>query len=248
VARLRCWAVASLLLLLLPCTGLRAAPTSPTAAQGMPPASGPSPQADTWLPPPSLSPPPGPDDQNKPAAETESPASAESQPAAPAPPTWRHMPLIELALAAGAGGGVTLVVVLIAYWTTRRHRGDNFSFGFFWSRIEARAIGAREFVEVDEVDPAQTLTSQAVLARGWSPELMEQVLGRADYAVLDPQRKREPLKLYSRDRVEKAEQGKEYQVFRAAVLDEKTRSEARIRKWLELRRMEAEEADAQRRR
>lgn len=151
-------------------------------------------------------------------------------------------------MAAGGGAGVTLVVVLIAYWTTRRHSGDRFSFGFFWSRIEARAIGAREFVEVDEVDPSETLTYQSVLQRGWSPELMEQVLGRADYAVMDPQRKREPLKLYSRDRVEKAEQGKKYQAFRAAVVDEHTRSEARIRKWLELRRTETEDSEAQRQR
>jgi uncharacterized protein (TIGR03382 family) len=215
----------------------------------MPPAGGGMPQSDTSLPPPSLTPPPAPEDTETPPADASVPV--EGQPAAgpvPSRPAVYAIPWVQLAIAAGGGAGITLVVVLSAYWISRRRRGDHFSFGFFWSRIEARAIGAREFVEVDAVDPANTLTTQAVLSRGWSPELMEQVLGRADYAVLDPQRKREPLKLYNRQRVEQAEQDKKYQAFRAAVLDEKTRSEARIRKWQELRRTESEEHEPHRNR
>ncbi len=151
----------------------------------------------------------------------------------------------KILLLAGLTGGVvvTLSILGLVFWWTRRRPGGRNPMAALWGRVEARALGARDFVEVDEVDPQNTLTTHAILQRGWTPELMEQVLGRPDFAVLDPQRKRQPLKLYDRARVEQAEQGKQFLTHQTQFDAEQERSEARIRKWVELRRTETGETD-----
>ena len=150
---------------------------------------------------------------------------------------------IELAAAVVSGGALALLLIGLIFLRIMRRRGLRRPRGSIWSRIEARAVGARTFVEVDQLDVQETLTIQAVLQRGWSPEMVEQVLGRPDYAVLDPQRRQEPLRLYDRTRVERAEQGKRFRSYRAEVAARQASSEARIRKWIELRGAENENAE-----
>lgn len=156
-------------------------------------------------------------------------------------PTLHYMVWVEIAAAILAGGILVLLLIgLVFMGSARRTRRP---MGLFWNHIEARQWGARSFVEVDHLDPQQALTIQAVLQRGWSPELANKVLGRPDYAVLDPQRRQEPLRLYDRARVEKAEQGKKFRTYCAQVANEHARTEARIRKWLALRQLERGEAE-----
>ncbi len=155
-------------------------------------------------------------------------------------PTLHALVWVEIA-AAVVGGGI-LILLLIGLVFMGTARGTRRPMGLFWNRIEARQWGARSFVDVDQLDPQRALTIQAILQRGWSPELAKKVLGRPDYAVLDPQRKQEPLRLYDRARVEKAEKGKKFRTYRAHVANEEARTEARIRKWLVLRQLDTGEA------
>jgi len=154
--------------------------------------------------------------------------------------TSSTMVWIEFGAAVLLGGLLLLLLVGLFFMRRARSTGPRRPMGMFWNRIEARFLGARSFVEVDHLDPQQTLTIQGVIARGWTPKLVEEVLGLPDYAVLDPQRKQEPFKLYDLARVERAEQGKKFRSHRAQVAREQAHSEARIRKWLELRGREQE--------
>lgn len=71
-----------------------------------------------------------------------------------------------------------------------------------WNRCEALIYGARRVMEVDDVD-IQTCIPVETMVRGiWSPELLlQQMFGRPDYVVLDPQGLRLPLRFYDRNRV-----------------------------------------------
>ena len=157
-------------------------------------------------------------------------------------PTLHSMVWIEIAAAIVSGGILFLLLIGLVFMGSSR--GTRRPMGLFWNRIEARRWGARRFVEVDDLDPQQSLSIQAVLQRGWSPELASAVLGRPDFAVLDPQDRQEPLLLYSRARVEKAENGKEFRSYRVKVANEQAQSEARLRKWHALRRLETGEAES----
>ena len=156
-------------------------------------------------------------------------------------PTAQSMGWIEIAAAGVSGGVLALLLVGLIFLRILRRRTSRRPLGTIWGRIEARAAGARTFVEVDHLDVEQTLTIQAVLQRGWSPEMVERVLGRPDYAVLDPQRRQEPLRLYDRTRVERAEKGKRFRAYLTEVASKQASSEARIRKWIELRGAENED-------
>lgn len=157
-------------------------------------------------------------------------------------PTTPNLQWVEIAVGVLIGGLLLMMVAGLLLLRTGRREGRR-PMGLVWNRIEARAHGARVFVEVDQLDAQRTLTINAVIQRGWSPELVRQVLGRPDYAVLDPQRRQEPLRFYDRLRVERAEQGKKFKQHRARVAREQARSDARIRKWVELRRLEEENAE-----
>ena len=148
---------------------------------------------------------------------------------------------IEIAAAVVSGGILILLLIGLVFMGSTRKRWR--PMGPFWGRIEARRWGARSFVEVDDLDPRQTLSIQAVLQRGWSPELAKKVLGRPDYAVLDPQRRQDPLLLFDRARVEKAENGRKFRSYRVRVANEQARDEARLRKWHALRQLESGEAE-----
>ena len=153
------------------------------------------------------------------------------------------LPWIEIAAAIVVGGMLLLLVVGLLLVRRPHRRGEPRPMGLIWNRLEASFHGARMFVEVDHLDPQNALPIQAVVQRGWSPELVRDVLGRPDYAVLDPRRKQEPLRFYDRARVERAERGKKFRQHRAKVANEQARSEARLRKWVELRQHEGEEAE-----
>lgn len=157
-------------------------------------------------------------------------------------PTSGSLPWVEIAAGIVIGGLLLLMLVGLLLMRTGRRNERRRPMGL-WNRIEAFANGARTFVEVDQLNPLRSLTIQGVLQRGWSPELVRDVLGRPDYAVLDPMRKQEPLRFYDRLRVERAEQGKKFKQHRAKVAQEQARTEARIRKWVELRSMDDEDAE-----
>lgn len=158
-------------------------------------------------------------------------------------PSSHSMHWIELAAAGLAGGVLVLFVVGMIFLRIMQRRSSRRPMATLWGRIEARAAGARTFVEVEHLDVERTLTIQAVLQRGWSPEMMERVLGLPDYAVLDPQRRQEPLRLYDRTRVERAEHGKRFRSYQAELAAKQAHTEARIRKWVELRQLENDNAE-----
>lgn len=155
-------------------------------------------------------------------------------------PTSPPLPWIEIAAAIVIGGILLLLIAGLILLRTTGRRGPRWSLTSLWNRAEALTYGARMLVEVDDLKPQQALSFQAVVQRGWSPELARSVLGRPDYAVLDPQRKRDPLFLFDRVRVERAENRKKFRAHQARMANEQARSEARIRKWVELRQLDAE--------
>lgn len=158
-------------------------------------------------------------------------------------PTPTTLPWVEIAAAIVIGGILLLLIVGLILLRSTGRRGPRWSLGSLWNRAEALSYGARMLVEVDDLKPHQTLTLQAVVQRGWSPELARSVLGRPDYAVLDPQRKRDPLFLFDRTRVERAEHRKKFRQHQARMANEQARSEARIRKWVELRQLDGEASE-----
>ena len=68
-------------------------------------------------------------------------------------------------------------------------------------RCRARWYGARRVVEWHELDVNDCLTTTTLLQQNWTPALIRKLLGRPDYAVLDLQGIREPLRFYDRNRV-----------------------------------------------
>lgn len=100
--------------------------------------------------------------------------------------------------------------------------------------IDAQALGVRQIVEVEEIDLGSTLTPAAVRLRGWSPQLMTALLGRPDYAVVDPLGRNDPLILLSRKRVERIEQDETLHHARMAVAMQSNAVNERIQKWIAL--------------
>ena len=104
-------------------------------------------------------------------------------------------------------------------------------------RLNGMLIGVRRVVTVEEIDPATTVTIATLEQRGWSPEAMRALLGRPDYAVVDPQGLREPLILLSRVRVERIEQTGRYQRYLRRSEQRQEVARRQIRKWVELQEM-----------
>lgn len=101
--------------------------------------------------------------------------------------------------------------------------------------FDAQALGVRRLVTVEEIDPASTLSPLAVSRRGWSPEAMERLLGRPDYAVVDPQGLREPIILLCRQRVEMLEQSEEFRRYCMQQTQRMRATTRQIDKWVALR-------------
>ncbi len=148
---------------------------------------------------------------------------ANSSPAASTPlsATPLQMPAVLLLAAAAASLGV---IVAFSPQSTPGRRMLN------W--FDAKALGVRRIVDVQDVDPADLLTPADVHNRGWSVELMIEVLGPPDYAIVDPIGRGPPLVFVSRRRVEALESDEALQQ-ELLQLDDLT--ELTLRKWVKLR-------------
>jgi hypothetical protein len=101
-------------------------------------------------------------------------------------------------------------------------------------KFDAMALGVRRVVTVEEIDPCETLSPTSLRRRGWSPECMEKLLGRPDYAVVDPQGLREPLILLSRSRVEMLEQDETFRRYQTKRMVQAKTADMQIDKWVAL--------------
>lgn len=106
--------------------------------------------------------------------------------------------------------------------------------------FDARMLGVRHVVTIEEIDPNSIWTPTTLHRRGWPPELMIQLLGPPDYAIVDPKGLREPLIVLCKKRVLELEASPR---FRARFLayserqDSQARAEAgRISRWIALQR------------
>lgn len=121
-----------------------------------------------------------------------------------------------------------LLISRLSGWAMHAYRQ-----GCRW--LDARALRVRRVIDIDEVDSHSMLTAASVRRRGWSPELMKAVLGSPDYAVVDPLGRNEPYILFSRRRVERAEQSEALLRYLSLQTAQTRISNVRIRKWIALR-------------
>lgn len=108
------------------------------------------------------------------------------------------------------------------------------------SWFDARMLGVRHVVNIEDIDPNSIWTPTTLHRRGWPPELMIQLLGPPDYAIVDPKGLREPLIVLCKKRVLELEASPK---FRARFLaysekqDALARADAgRISRWNALQR------------
>ncbi len=121
----------------------------------------------------------------------------------------------------------------VLFWLAWKSGG---LFGFAtgsWRRFEARFRGARQLVEADEINLHTMLMASDLLRRGWQPELIKQRLGRPDFAVLDPQRMRDPLRFYNMMRLQQAERSVRFRRDQEKIETESARASDKIRRWIE---------------
>jgi hypothetical protein len=104
--------------------------------------------------------------------------------------------------------------------------------GLLW--FDAKALGVRRIVQVDELDRNAVMTPAAVRQRGWSQELMIDLLGPPDFAVLDPSGLNQPLILISRQRVEALERSDKVRAYRGMRARQAHEEDLRLTKWNEL--------------
>lgn len=104
--------------------------------------------------------------------------------------------------------------------------------GLLW--FDARALGVRRIVQVDELSRDSVMTPAAVRQRGWSQDLMIDLLGPPDFAVLDPTGLNQPLILISRQRVEALENSAEFRAYREMRARRAREDDLRLTKWNEL--------------
>jgi len=123
-------------------------------------------------------------------------------------------------------GGAALLRVFVAYWRA----GSPGRRIMNW--FDAKALGVRRIMGVEDIDSNDLLTPADVHNRGWSMDLMVDVLGPPDYAVVDPIGRSPPLVFVSRRRVEALENDKD---VRLALRQLDGVTEAALRKWMQLR-------------
>jgi hypothetical protein len=100
--------------------------------------------------------------------------------------------------------------------------------------FDTKALGVRQIVAIDDVDQNAVLTPAAVHDRGWPLDVMEQVLGVPDYAVVDPTGRTPPLILLSRERVESLEKSGVLQKCCEMRTLKARATAAQISKWIAL--------------
>jgi hypothetical protein len=101
--------------------------------------------------------------------------------------------------------------------------------GLRW--FDAQAMGVRRLVLVDDLDHNAVMTPAAVRQRGWTPDLMTQLLGRPDFAVVDPAGLNSPLVLISRARVEALERSGRFQSSIETQSRREREQDLRLAKW-----------------
>lgn len=105
-----------------------------------------------------------------------------------------------------------------------------------WRRLDALALGVRKIVTIDEIDPDTVWPPFVLHERGWPVDLMIGLLGRPDYAVIDPTGRRDPCIVLSRARVEAIEQGAKFRAYFEERNKEASREEFRAQRWMELQK------------
>lgn len=100
-----------------------------------------------------------------------------------------------------------------------------------WRLCRARWYGARQLVRWDEIDVNTCLCLTTLLRQDWSPALVRQILGRPDYAILDLQGIRPPLRLYTRERVAQALSTSQFKRHVATLDAQDARAAGRLRRW-----------------
>jgi hypothetical protein len=101
--------------------------------------------------------------------------------------------------------------------------------------FDAKALGVRRILPIEEVDQSTVLTPTAVHERGWSVDLMKRILGAPDYAVVDPTGRFPPIILLSKDRVERIEKSKQFQEYIETRTRQASVTAARVSKWVALK-------------
>jgi hypothetical protein len=89
-------------------------------------------------------------------------------------------------------------------------------------------------VEVDDIDIHTCIPVETMVRGIWSPELLQQMFGRPDYVVRDPQGLRMPLRFYDRNRVAQVQAGKKFKQHLARIDADNARTAAKIRRWVVL--------------
>lgn len=100
--------------------------------------------------------------------------------------------------------------------------------------IDARVIGVKRVVEVDEIDLTTTLTPGEIRRRGWSPEAMAALLGRPDYAVVNPLGRGMMKIRFVRQRVEQIESSGRLGAYGAEMVRRADATNAKIEKWVNM--------------
>jgi hypothetical protein len=100
--------------------------------------------------------------------------------------------------------------------------------------FDTKALGVRQIVAIEDVDQNAVLTPAAVHDRGWPLDVMEQVLGAPDFAVVDPTGRTPPLILLSKERVENLEKSGVFQKCCEMRTLKASATAARISKWIAL--------------
>jgi hypothetical protein len=126
-------------------------------------------------------------------------------------------------------GSAAMVLVLYLGW---RPGLKAYRRAVLW--FDTKALGVRQIVAIDDVDQNAVLTPAAVHDRGWPLDVMEQVLGVPDYAVVDPTGRTPPLILLSRERVESLEKSGVFQKCCEMRTLKARATAARISKWIAL--------------
>jgi hypothetical protein len=184
--------------------------------------------------------PPGPTEPEKILAASVSPPSmtaTSANEAGTVRPKSAEKPAAAWLTVAGIGIGwsfvpVTLAVV-IALWLGWRRGLRAYRKAVLW--FDAKALGVRRILPIEEVDQSAVLTPTAVHERGWSVDLMERILGAPDYAVVDPTGRFPPIILLSKERVERIEKSKQFQEYIATRTHQASVTAAQVSKWVALK-------------
>lgn len=105
-----------------------------------------------------------------------------------------------------------------------------------FARLEAFALGVRRIAYIDDLDTDLLWTPDDLHKRGWSSDAMVRLLGRPDYAILDPLGRREPLIALDRRRVEEVESSPKFRAYMESLRRQAEIAASCSEKWASLNR------------